>query len=711
MILDRDHLEAALPGYSVSRLIASGGFGLVFAGRHLRLDRPVAIKILLPGADAGAIPARETFAAEARLLERLAHPHIVRVHDYVEFDDLCMIVMEHCDGGTLRPRVQQRPPALTAVGIGIAVATALELAHRAQVIHRDIKPENILFTSDGTPKVSDFGIAKIVECTGAAANTVVGTPVYMAPEQFTGEQLRPATDLYSLATVLYELLSGRTPFARGGAAFRLADQHLHESPPPLGVPAPPEIAAVIMRALRKDPRQRPPTAAVFAADLAAAAAGAFGASWLDTCAVPIHLTDDIGVAAHRSPPYPRAGRPSPFPRPGEKAAGHGERDGADDPTVGPGAALVPPPTAAASSRPVSSRGGARAGSGSRARWPGRRGTRKGKAAGTAAPWSLDYPIDSPFGVAVAPDNTLIVSQPLLHRVSRIQLGFLDALSRADPIPEDLARNTVVIAGTGKAGRSGDGGPALDAELDSPAGVAVAPDGSVLIADSLNDRLRRVSPDGRISTDRTALAAPGLHRPSAVAVGADGVCYLADSENHRVWRIEPGREAHLVAGSGTPGFAGDGGPATAATLNRPQALAVDARGRLLIADQGNRRIRRVDRTGRIDTIAGTAYGGRPASTGGPALALDIGSPDSLAVGPDAALYLVDAANNQVLVIAADAMTHVLAGRRGPVPVADPRQVAIDPDGNVYIAQPSRHRITIIPRGGGHPAGRPSRVAAS
>lgn len=235
--LDRANLEAALPGYTVTRLIAGGGFGLVFAGRHLSLDRPVAIKILLPRAD-GASTAQDTFAAEARLLERLAHPHIVRVHDYVERDGLSMIIMEYCGGGTLRRRVREAPTVVTAVGIALAVAAALDLAHRQQVIHRDIKPENVLFADDGTPKVSDFGIAKIVAFTGNPADTVIGTPAYMAPEQFTGTVLRPATDLYSLGIVLYELLSGRTPYAGRGR------RHL---PHP---PAPVRTSAAVGRRLR-----------------------------------------------------------------------------------------------------------------------------------------------------------------------------------------------------------------------------------------------------------------------------------------------------------------------------------------------------------------------------------------------------------------------------------------------------------------------------
>ncbi|WP_261570349.1 hypothetical protein [Frankia gtarii] len=293
---------------------------------------------------------------------------------------------------------------------------------------------------------------------------------------------------------------------------------------------------------------------------------------------------------------------------------------------------------------------------------------------------------------MAPDDALFVSQPLLHRVSRVNPEFLLDLARTGAPGNDPDQGTSVVAGTGKAGRGGDGGPAFDAELDSPAGIAVGPDGSLFITDSFNDRLRRVSPDGRIET---VSAVSGLRRPRSVTVDGDGVIHLADTGNHRVWRLDPDGAARVVAGSGIPGHFGDGGPAIHASLSGPQAVAVDAQGRLLVADQEHRRIRRVDAGGRIETIAGTAYGGRPASAGWPARATDIGAPTSLAVGPGGVVYLADSVHNQVLALRDDGSLRVLASRSGPVVVADPRQVAVGPDGTVYVAQPGRHRITIIP----------------
>src|SRR5262249_32833855 len=161
------------------------------------------------------------FLAEARVLAELDHPHIVRVYDYVEHAGLCLLVMEQLTGGTLRarmapttrPRGQTEPrptgggldpPA--ACAIGLTAATALAAAHRIGVLHRDVKPDNLLFGADGMPRVTDFGIAKIVESTAVTTTGLIGTPKYMAPEQIEGSRLGPGTDLYALGIVLYELL-------------------------------------------------------------------------------------------------------------------------------------------------------------------------------------------------------------------------------------------------------------------------------------------------------------------------------------------------------------------------------------------------------------------------------------------------------------------------------------------------------------------------
>ncbi|OHV36762.1 serine/threonine protein kinase [Parafrankia soli] len=296
MIVDRARVAAALPGYELGGQLGAGAFGLVLAGRHRGLDRPAAIKVLAAGPDG------ETggFAAEAQLLAALDHPHVVRVHDYVEADDLHLIVMELLGGGTLTVRRKTEISPEGACAVGLAVAAALACAHGRGVLHRDIKPDNILFDTAGLLKVADFGIAKIVEGSAATASQVAGTPAYMAPEQILAGRLGPATDLYALGCVLYQLLAGTLPFDPAPSMHALLQHHLNTLPvPPAGVPAP--LAAVVMQALAKEPADRPPSAHAFALDLARAAAVVYGPGWTARAGIGLRLDDDIRAAADHPP--------------------------------------------------------------------------------------------------------------------------------------------------------------------------------------------------------------------------------------------------------------------------------------------------------------------------------------------------------------------------------------------------------------------------
>src|SRR3954454_13546571 len=179
-------LAAALPAYEIGPVLGRGAFAVVFAARHARLGREVAIKRLSATLLSDAA-SRERFAAEARLLASLDHPHIVRVHDYVEEQRVCALVMERLHGGTLAERMRAgRVPWARACAITVAALHGLEHAHRHGILHRDVKPENLLFGDGELVKVADFGIAKVVSAQGArltATAAVLGTPAFMAPEQ------------------------------------------------------------------------------------------------------------------------------------------------------------------------------------------------------------------------------------------------------------------------------------------------------------------------------------------------------------------------------------------------------------------------------------------------------------------------------------------------------------------------------------------------
>ena len=313
MSFDRELLSDALPAYDIGEELGKGGMGVVVSGQHRQLDRRVAIKQLPPGF--GDDPAvRRRFTEEARLLASLDHPHVVPVYDYVEHQGICLLVMELLPGGTLRSRVAGAGgiPAPRAVALCLAAASGLAAAHRRGVLHRDVKPENMLFAASGVLKVADFGIAKVLGGSGGPGTVItrrgelIGTPAYIAPEQVRGGQLSPATDVYAVATMLYEMLAGVLPFPEGDDDMALLFKHAYEKPIPLrdvapGVPDP--VAAVVMRALATEPADRFATAESFGVALAEAGTQAWGEGWLAAEQVPIMDAGPIvGAAGHPTGP-------------------------------------------------------------------------------------------------------------------------------------------------------------------------------------------------------------------------------------------------------------------------------------------------------------------------------------------------------------------------------------------------------------------------
>ena len=300
---ERDLVSGALPNYDVGGELGRGGWGVVLEGRHRQLGRLVAIK-QLPRAFGADPEVRARFVTEARLLAALDHPHIVPVYDYVEYEGLCLLVMEKLPGGTVWDRFRKQGIGMQAAcAMVLAACAGLQFAHEHDVLHRDVKPENLMFSATGTLKVTDFGIAKVLggsRTLATKAGEVVGTPAYMAPEQARGDELSPATDVYAAGTVLYELLSGRLPFPDKGNAMATLYQHVHEAPQVLSAVAPqvpPPIAAVVMRAIATNGQDRYAGAEDLGVALAEAANAAWGAGWLATVGLPILSAGRIAGAS------------------------------------------------------------------------------------------------------------------------------------------------------------------------------------------------------------------------------------------------------------------------------------------------------------------------------------------------------------------------------------------------------------------------------
>lgn len=670
MLMDRARLDAALPAYQIGERIGRRGFGVVFAARHRRIGLQAAVKVL---ADGGADEAqRERSLAEATALGELDHPHIVRIHDYVEHDGLCLLIMERLTGGTLEERLGFTPAE--ACGTGLAVADALGAAHQRGVLHRDLKPENLLYSSDGTLKVVGFGFAKTFDGAASLISAASGTPAYMAPERIQGTQLGPATDLYSLGVLLFELLSGRLPFGRDLPVASLLHQHLNVPAPALTGVAP-ELAAVVERALRKAPQERQSSAGEFELELAAAAAAGLGSDWLESVAAPLRISTQTRDAARGLVPVASVGRarlpvvggapvdyrsgalttapfevvPAQVRRPRHSSAFDLEPNGDSGfrtpyprasvdapprpPELGPeparelGAGFEPPDYDERPRRP----------------WYRRRwviGAVVGVLALSVAvvviaPWrsasgeSGQVNVASPRGLIVDTAGNLYLTDVANHQVRRIGTD-----GKAE-----------VVAGTGAIGSGGDGGSALKAQLGYPGSLALGPWSSLYIADTGQRRIRQVTSDGRIHT--------------------------------------------VVGGAPTPSLSDDRTDPQAVDLPDSFSIGASPSGQLYIVESGNGvpRVRRLDNTG-VETIAGGGAaepGGSTVPTGGSGF----GQLTSVAVGADGRVYLADKVRRLVWVFmpgqvltsyagygtAADCPTKIVAG--------GPETIALGSSGALYV----------------------------
>jgi hypothetical protein len=262
-----------IPDYEVLEVLGRGGIGIIYRVHHIKLDRVVALKMLLSGEFAGPSELAR-FTREARAVAALQHPNIVQIHEVDEVDGRPYFTMELVCGGSLSRKLAGVPqPASYSASVTETLARAVHVAHQAGIVHRDIKPGNVLLAADGTPKISDFGLARHFESPSDVTldPARIGTPSYMAPEQVTSKPgtVGPAADVYALGATLYEMLTGRPPF-KAETATETERQVLEQEPvrpSRLNARVPRDLETICLKCLQKEPARRYASAAALADDL------------------------------------------------------------------------------------------------------------------------------------------------------------------------------------------------------------------------------------------------------------------------------------------------------------------------------------------------------------------------------------------------------------------------------------------------------------
>jgi tetratricopeptide (TPR) repeat protein len=269
ILIPRTFRIPQIPGYELTGILGKGGMGVVFAGRQVALDRPVALKMVLS-------PTQQTtaellrFRSEAELVARIHHPHIVAIYELGEHEGLPYFSMEFCPGGSLDAQWERQQPIWPTVQMLVKIAAGVAAAHAVGIVHRDLKPGNVFLNAEGEPKVADFGLAKRQDVRLTDTGIAVGTPVYMSPEQAWGDRpVGPQSDVWALGVMLYQALTGKLPFLAPNAVEVLQLVVNHDPIPPqqLRRDCPADLATICLHCLHKEPERRYPDASALVADL------------------------------------------------------------------------------------------------------------------------------------------------------------------------------------------------------------------------------------------------------------------------------------------------------------------------------------------------------------------------------------------------------------------------------------------------------------
>jgi serine/threonine-protein kinase len=628
--------------YRLMRLLGRGGMGEVYEAEDMRKRRVVALKLISPQFSENPM-FRARMQREADSAGRLTDPHVVPIHDYGEIDGQLYLDMRLIDGtdlSTLLKRTGAMSPP-RAVAIVRQIAAALDAAHASGVTHRDVKPENILVTADDFAYLVDFGIARAVTDPGLTqTGLAMGTYNYMAPERFTNDEVTYRADIYSLACVLAECLTGLPPY-RANSIEQAVGAHLTQPPPrPSEVRpgrVPPALDQVIAKAMAKKPEERYRSAG----ELAAAAHDALTAPEQDQSARILRQSADAAAAETMARPVASDSGAQRWAASSPAGSG-GWQSQPGSPYPGAPAYNQPPRAQQQNFTPGA---------------PEPRRKRKWWILAAAAAVVLLVAI---FGFLVRPHHP---SGPAQEACGQNVLPFNGLNFRLSP--GGVAVNSagdVFVTNQGMYGRvvklaHGSSTPTVlpFTGLYQPQDVAVDSAGTVYVTD-FNHRVVTL-PAG--SNNQTELPFTGLSFPEGVVVDSAGSVYVADRGNDRVLKLPPGANAATVLP-----FNG---------LNNPDGVAVDSAGNVYVTDTDNHRVVKLE-AGSNNQIVLPFTG--------------VSVPWGVAVDGAGNVYVTEHDSSQVLKLPAGSSIPTRLALTG---LNTPLQMAVDSAGNVYVADRGNNRV--------------------
>ncbi|BBZ12133.1 serine/threonine-protein kinase PknD [Mycobacterium branderi] len=638
--------------YQLRRLLGRGGMGEVYEAEDTRKHRVVALK-LISSQFSGNPEFRARMQREADTAGRLTEPHVVPIHDYGEINGQFYVDMRLIEGTSLRALLARNGPLSPARAVAIVsqVASALDAAHAAGVTHRDVKPENILITGNDFAYLVDFGIARAATDPGLTqTGTAIGTYNYMAPERFSGNEVTYRSDIYALACVLAECLTGAPPY-RVDSIEQLIAAHLMQPAPRPSQQRPAEVPAALDEVIAKGMAKNPDDRYRSAGDLAVAAHNALTTSDQHQATSILKQGEDATLLGSAADPR-LAGFRNHSTGPGPRA----------DTFTQP--AWTPPPDTGGS-RWQSSPGVPAAGGAARApdfsKAPDAEDDRKR--------WAILGAIALVVvGVLVA--VAILVfgpSHPSRNAGGQAVLPFNGLNFRLSPggVALDHAGN-VYVTNQGMYGRvvklaPGSSSPSVlpFTGLYEPQGVAVDGNGAVYVSD-FNNRVVKLDAG---SNNQTQLPFNGLNYPEGLAVDGNGAVYVADRGNNRVVKLD--------AGSSNPTDLPFNG------LNHPDGVAVDTAGNVYVTDSDNNRVVKLD-------------AGSTNQTELPFSGLSV--PWGIAVDDTGAVYVTEHDNSQVVKLASGSDKPTVLPFNG---LNTPLDVAVDKDRNIYIADRGNDRVVKLP----------------